>query len=96
MWVRASMRWRCGRSSPSDAIDPGSDALSLPSSGRCLMADRFRIDARGITQMMRVGVYRPVHVKMLRSQKTAYAADPSQAIAVEGHRHRERSARDFA
>ena len=55
-----------------------------------------RNDARGIAQMMRVGVYRPVHVKMLRSQKTAYAADPSQAIAVEGHRHRERSARDFA
>src|SRR6185312_3097722 len=27
--------------------------------------------------------------------ETAYAADPSQAIAVEGHRPRERSARDF-
>src|SRR5262245_54267930 len=27
--------------------------------------------------------------------ETADAADPSQAIAVEGHRHRERSARDF-
>ena len=26
-------------------------------------------DARGITQMMRVGLYRPVHVKTLRSQK---------------------------
>ena len=28
-----------------------------------------RNDARGIAQMMRVGVYRPVHVKTLRSQK---------------------------
>jgi transposase len=28
-----------------------------------------RNDARGIAQMMRVGFYRPVHVKTLRSQK---------------------------
>ena len=28
-----------------------------------------RNDARGMTQMMRVGIYRPVHVKTLRSQK---------------------------
>ena len=28
-----------------------------------------RNDARGIAQMMRVGLYRPVHVKTLRSQK---------------------------
>ena len=28
-----------------------------------------RNDARGIAQMMRAGLYRPVHVKMLRSQK---------------------------
>ena len=28
-----------------------------------------RNDARGIAQMMRVGLYRPVHVKSLRSQK---------------------------
>ena len=37
-----------------------------------------RNDARGIAQMMRVGLYRPVHVKTLPSQKTANAADPSQ------------------
>jgi len=30
-----------------------------------------RNDARGIAQMMRVGMYRPVHVKTLRSQKLA-------------------------
>ena len=47
-----------------------------------------RNDARGIAQIMRVGVYRVVHVKTLRSQKLD-AADPSQAIAVEDHRHRE-------
>ena len=28
-----------------------------------------RNDARGIAQMMRVGVYRPVHVKTLRMQE---------------------------
>ena len=50
-----------------------------------------RNDARGIAQMMRVGLYRPVHVKTLRSQKLRMYADPSQAAAVEGHRHRERS-----
>ena len=46
-----------------------------------------RNDARGIAQMMRAGLYRPVHVKTLRSQKTANAADPSQAAAIEGHCH---------
>jgi hypothetical protein len=40
-----------------------------------------RNDARGIAQMMRVGVYRPVHATQ---PETADAADPSQAIAVEG------------
>ena len=30
-----------------------------------------RNDVRGIAQMMRAGLYRPVHVKTLRSQKTA-------------------------
>ena len=47
-----------------------------------------RNDARGIAQMIRAGLYRPVHVKTLRSQKTADAADPSQAAAVQGDRHR--------
>jgi transposase len=45
-----------------------------------------RNDARGIAQMMRAGLYRPVHVKTLRSQ-TADAANSPQAAAVEGHRH---------
>ena len=53
-----------------------------------------RNDARGIAQMMRVGLYRPVHVRV-RSQKLR-SADPSQAAAVEGHRNRERPARDLA
>ena len=55
-----------------------------------------RNDARGIAQMMRVGVYRPGACQDATQPETADAADPSQAIAVEGHRHRERSARDFA
>ena len=51
-----------------------------------------RNDARGIAQMMRVGLYRPVHVKTLASQKRPHAADQSPAFAGQGARHRERSA----
>jgi transposase len=47
-----------------------------------------RNDARGIGQMMRAGLYRPVHVKTLRSQKlrmllTHRKLLQSQAIAIE-------------
>jgi transposase len=47
-----------------------------------------RNDARGIAQMMRVGLYRPVHVKTLRSQKLRMLLIhrkllQSKAIAVE-------------
>src|ERR1700745_1451711 len=47
-----------------------------------------RNDARGIAQMMRVGMYRPVHVKTLRSQKlrmllTHRKLLQSKAIAIE-------------
>ena len=47
-----------------------------------------RNDARGIAQMMRVGLYRPVHVKTLRSQKlrmllTHRQLLQSKAIAVD-------------
>src|SRR5499426_2037950 len=47
-----------------------------------------RNDARGIAQMMRVGLYRPVHVKTLRSQKlrmllTHRKLLRSKAIAIE-------------
>src|SRR5499425_1202168 len=47
-----------------------------------------RNDARGIAQMMRVGLYRPVHVKTLRSQKlrillTHRKLVQSKAIAVD-------------
>jgi transposase len=47
-----------------------------------------RNDARGIARMMRVGLYRPVHVKTLRSQKlrmllTHRKLLQSKAIAVE-------------
>src|SRR5262249_25091835 len=49
-----------------------------------------RNDARGIAQMMRVGLYRPVHVKTLRSQKlrmllTHRKLLQSKAIAIENH-----------
>src|SRR5258706_1112876 len=47
-----------------------------------------RNDARGIAQMIRVGLYRPVHVKTLRSQKlrmllTHRKLLQSKAIAIE-------------
>ena len=47
-----------------------------------------RNDGRGIAQMMRVGLYRPVHVKTLRSQKlrvllTHRKLLQSKAIAIE-------------
>jgi transposase len=47
-----------------------------------------RNDARGMAQMMRVGLYRPVHVKTLRSQKlrmllTHRRLLQSKAIAIE-------------
>ena len=47
-----------------------------------------RNDARGIAQMMRAGLYRPVHVKTLRSQKlrmllTHRKLSQSKAIAIE-------------
>ena len=47
-----------------------------------------RNDARGIAQMMRVGLYRPVHVKTLRSQKlrmllTHRQLLQSKAIAID-------------
>jgi transposase len=41
-----------------------------------------RNDARGIAQMMRAGLYRPVHVKTLRSQKLRKLLQ-SKAIAIE-------------
>src|SRR5512143_4176304 len=47
-----------------------------------------RNDARGIAQMMRAGLYRPVHVKTLRSQKLRVLLNhrkllQSKAIAIE-------------
>ena len=47
-----------------------------------------RNDARGVAQMMRAGLYRPVHVKTLRSQKlrmllTHRKLLQSKAIAIE-------------
>jgi transposase len=47
-----------------------------------------RNDARGIAQMMRVNLFRPVHVKTLTSQTTTRPVDRPQAAAGEGHRHR--------
>src|SRR5262252_1955978 len=51
-----------------------------------------RNDARGMAQMMRVGLYRPVHVKTLRSQKLRVLLTHRKLTSVEGHCHRERPA----
>src|SRR5262244_2426285 len=51
-----------------------------------------RNDARGIAQMMRVGLYRPVHVKTLASQKRRMLLSSRQLLQAKGARHRERSA----
>ena len=56
--------------------------------GAVFSAPTDRNDARGIAQMMRVGLYRPVHVKTLRSQKlrmmlTHRKLLQSKAIAIE-------------
>lgn len=48
-----------------------------------------RNDARGIAQMMRVNLYRPVHVKTLTSQKHRGIADRAQTLAGKSHCHRE-------
>ena len=54
-----------------------------------------RNDARGIAQIMRAGLYRPVHVKTLRSQKLRMLLTHRQASAVEGDCHPERSTREL-
>ena len=48
-----------------------------------------RNDARGIAQMMRAGLYRPVHVKTLRSQKLRMLLThrPPDVPAAPAHRH---------
>ena len=42
-----------------------------------------RNDARGMAQMMRVGLYRPVHVKTLRSQKLRMLLTHRQSVPVQ-------------
>ena len=56
-----------------------------------------RNDARGIAQMMRVGLYRPVHVKTLRSQKLRMLLIVHRKLlqSEESHHHRQRPARNF-
>src|SRR5262245_24411281 len=51
-----------------------------------------RNDARGIAQMMRVGALSSGAREDVTQPEAADAVDPSQAAAVEGHRHRERPA----
>ena len=46
-----------------------------------------RNDARGIAQMMRVGLYRPVHVKTLRSQKLRMLLTHASSARCRGHRY---------
>src|SRR6184192_4308123 len=50
-----------------------------------------RNDARGVAQMMRVGLSSGAREDITQSEASD-APDPSQATSVEGHRHRERPA----
>ena len=52
-----------------------------------------RNDARGIAQMMRVGLLSPGACEDVTQSEAANAADPPQALAVEGDRNRARSGR---
>jgi transposase len=66
------------------------EARRLTRSGQLNKTDRN--DARGIAQMMWVGLYRPVHVKTLRSRKlrmllTHRKLLQSKAITIENWRH---------
>ena len=54
-----------------------------------------RNDARGIAQMMRVGLFKPVHVKTLVSQEQRMRDQP-QARAAQADGHRVRHARHTA
>ena len=55
-----------------------------------------RNDARGIAQMMRVNLFRPVHVKTVDKPAASGSADRPQAAAGEGDRDRERHSRSAA
>ena len=46
-----------------------------------------RNDARGIAQMMRVNLFRPVHVKTLTSQKRRALLTARKIVAGQGRRH---------
>ena len=52
-----------------------------------------RNDARGIAQMMRVGLYRPVHVKTLRSQKLRMLLTHRKLLQSKAIARRQRPAR---
>src|SRR6202162_4075045 len=55
-----------------------------------------RNDARGVAQMMRARALSSGACENITQPEATNGADPSQATAGEGHRHRERSARHFA
>ena len=48
-----------------------------------------RNDALGIAQMMRAGLYRPVHVSTIRSQKLRMLLTHRKLLQSEGDRNRE-------
>ena len=56
-----------------------------------------RNDARGMAQMMRAGLYRPVHVKTLHSQKLRMLLTHRKPLhSKQAYRYRERLARHLA
>ena len=86
-WAAIAMafQWACGSRLASDLCR---DAAHAGGAGKAQINKTDRNGARGIAQMMRAGLYRPVHVKTLRSQKlrmllTHRKLLQSKAIAIE-------------
>jgi hypothetical protein len=103
-YAQSRLQRRNGNAGIDRAADRVANDAARPGIKECCQIDEARRDgdvsdirhpelvARGIAQMMRVGLYRPVHVKTLRSQKlrmllTHRKLLQAKAIAVENDLH---------
>ena len=87
-WKPDRYRNGCSAVSPKQAYQWSVSTRHMQAVLKAQINKTDRNDARGIAQMMRVGLYRPVHVKTLRSQKlrmllTHRKLLQSKAIAIE-------------
>jgi hypothetical protein len=68
----------------------------LDDAGKVVKEVKVASEPQALLKVLGNPAYRFKRIGLEAQPETADAADPSQAIEVEGHRHRERSARDFA